>query len=72
MNSEEYMQWAKKNNVFVSSVIYRLPLPNRSGVYILNSSKFNWTPHFYGTFRSYWIECGFSWLGYMVEFQYNK
>ena len=72
MNSEEYIQWAKQNNVLVSKVLFRLPLPNRSGIYILNSSKFNWTPRFYGAFRSYWIECGFSWLGYMVEFQYNK
>jgi len=71
MTSEEYEKWANDNNVFISKVIKRLVF-GRCGVYILNAYKFNLFPRFYGAFRTYWIECGFSWLGYMVEFQYNN
>ena len=71
MTSEEYEKWAKDNNIFISKVIKRLVF-GRSGIYILNAHKFNFFPRFYGAFRKYWVECGFSWFGYIIEFQYNR
>ena len=72
MTSEQYEKWAKENNIFLSKVLYKITLPNFTGIYILNSYKFNWFPKFYGMRRKFWIECGFNWLGFIVEFQYNK
>ena len=72
MTSEEYEKWANENGIFVSKVIRRLFLGKLGGFYILNAYKFNWFPRFYGAFRKYWVECGFSWLGYIIEFQYNR
>ena len=72
MTSEQYEKWAKDNNIFVSKVIKRLSFGKLGGIYILNAYKFNCFPKFYGAFRKYWVECGFSWLGYIIEFQYNR
>ena len=72
MTSEQYEKWANENNIFVSKVIKKLTFPNFTGIYILNSYKFNWLPRFFGMKGKYHIECGFNWLGYIIEFQYNR
>lgn len=72
MTSEEYEKWANENNIFISKVIKRLFLGKLGGVYILNSYKFNWFPKFFGMKGKYYIECGFNWLGYIIEFQFNR
>ena len=70
MTSEEYEKWAKDNNIFVSKVIKRLFFGKFGGIYILNAYKFNWLPKFYGMRSKYCLEFGFSWLGYI--FEYNR
>ena len=72
MTSEQYEKWANENGFFISKVIKRLFLGKLGGFYILNSYKFNWFPKFYGAFRKYWVECGVSWLGYILEYQRDK
>ena len=72
MTSEQYEKWAKDNNIFISKVIKKLTFSNFTGIYILNSYKFNWFPKFFGMKSKYNIECGFNWLGFIFEYQYNR
>lgn len=72
MTSEQYEKWANENGVFISKVIRRLFLGKLGGIYILNAYKFNLLPKFYGMKTKYAIICGFSLLGFIFEYQYNR
>ena len=71
MTSEQFENWIKKNNLFISKVHRRIRFKD-IGVYILNSYKFFWIPRFFGMNHKFFIECGINWLGWMIEFQYEK
>lgn len=72
MTSEQYEKWAKDNGHFISKVIIRFFLGRLGGFYILNAYKFRLFPKFYGHKNKYYIECGFNWLGYIFEYQWNR
>ena len=71
MTSEQYEKWAKENDIFISKVCYRIRFAD-IGFYILNSYKFRWFPKFFGHYNKYYIECGFNWLGWILELQWSR
>jgi len=42
------------------------------GLYILNSFQFKLLPKFFYMNGKYFTECGFNWLGWIFEFQWNR
>ena len=71
MMKKGFKMYLNSNNIFISKVYYRIRVKDM-GLYILNSYKFNWIPKPFGMKNKYFIECGFSWLGWTFEFQWSK
>ncbi|NBW16034.1 MAG: hypothetical protein EBR82_49420 [Caulobacteraceae bacterium] len=71
MTSEQYEKWANENDIFISKVYYRITFKGM-GLYILNSFKFKLFPKFFYMNGKYFTECGFNWLGWIFEFQWNR
>ena len=71
MTSEEFEKAMKAEGCLVSKVYYRIRFKGM-GLYILNSFKFKSFPKFFCMNSKYHIECGVNWLGWILEFQWDK
>ena len=71
MTSEEFEKAMKAQGCFVSKVYYRITFKGM-GLYILNSFQFKLLPKFFYMNGKYFTECGFNWLGWIFEFQWNR
>jgi hypothetical protein len=71
MTSEEFEKAMKAQGRLVSKVYYRITF-NGMGLYILNSFEFKLFPKFFCMNSKYYVECGVNWLGWILEFQWNK
>jgi hypothetical protein len=71
MTSEEFEKAMKAQGRLVSKVYYRITFKGM-GLYILNSFKFKLFPKFFCMSSKHYIECGVNWLGWILEFQWNK
>lgn len=71
MTSEEFEKAMKAQGRLVSKVYYRITFKGM-GLYILNSFKFKLFPKFFCMNSKYYVECGVNWLGWILEFQWNK
>ena len=71
VTSEEFEKAMKAQGRLVSKVYYRITFKGM-GLYILNSFKFKLFPKFFCMNSKYHLECGVNWLGWILEFQWNK
>lgn len=71
MTSEEFEKTMKAQGRLISKVYYRITFKDM-GLYILNSFKFKLFPKFFYMNSKYYVECGVNWLGWILEFQWNK
>ena len=71
VTSEEFEKEMKAQGRLVSKVYYRITFKGM-GLYILNSFQFKLLPKFFYMNGKYFTECGFNWLGWIFEFQWNR
>ena len=71
VTSEEFEKEMKAQGRFFSKVYYRIRYKD-IGFYILNSFQFKLFPKFFCMNSKYFTECGFNWLGWIFEFQWNR